>query len=49
MYSSAEEHIDCFLFLTIMNKAAINMLSKCLCDKDEKSFGNMPKSGIARY
>lgn len=42
-----EEHLCCFHFLTITNKAAMNIVEQVCLRYDRVSFGYVPTSGIA--
>jgi len=42
-----EGHLDCFQFLALMNKAAINIVEQVSLWHGGKYFGDMPRSSIA--
>ena len=44
---SLEGHLGCFQLLTIINKAAINIVEHVSLLYDGASFGYMPRSGVA--
>ena len=46
IHSLVEEHLGCFQFLAIMNRAAMNIVDQVSLWWDGKSFGYMPKTGI---
>ena len=41
-------HLGCFHFLTILNKAAMNMDEEVFLSKDINVLGNIPRSSIVR-
>ena len=47
IYSSIEEHLGCFHFLVIMNKAAMNIVEQLSLWDVGASFAYMPRSDIA--
>ena len=46
-YSSIEEHLGCFQFLPIMNKAAVNVIEQVFLWDVGACSGYVPSSGIA--
>jgi len=47
IHSSVMGHLGCFQFLTIMNKAATNIMEHLSLGYGGASFGYMPRIGIA--
>lgn len=43
----SSEHLSCFHFLAIMNRAAMNMTEHVDVEKVVESFEHIPRSGIA--
>lgn len=45
-HSSVEGHLGCFQFLSITNKAAMNIVEQVSLWDVETAFGYMPRGGI---
>lgn len=43
IHSLAQEHLSCFQFLSVLNKAAVNIVGQCLCDRMEHPLGICPE------
>lgn len=46
IHSLAQEHLSCFQFLSVLNKAAVNIVGQCLCDRMEHPLGICPEVGL---
>ena len=49
IHSSVEGHLDCFQFLAIINKAAMNIFEKVFLWCSGESIGSMPRSDITGF